>query len=181
MTYWIASLFSGAIVQLRRLQKKYSRVGNLYCTFDTCSSLEIERTPPATVRAQADRGFLSSATPQGTGADSTGSVHASSFHTDHIIGFVRREASGSLVQTVSRVRCRVTNVRRASLRWICCKCGQLVIREECSAGCGVASGYKFTAELRSGSHFYSFIYLIIQNFSSTLQQFIYFISVCIYP
>lgn len=144
--------FVGAVVQFRRLQKKYSQKGNAYCRFDVCSSLKVEQMASARYNASSEiRPFLGPKI-QGTGRDAERSPNA------NIIDLIRQESCGRLIQTIVRVRCRVTKVQRAVLRWTCCKCGHSVVKEECSATCGMSSGCKFNAELRSVVKLHIFVF-----------------------
>ena len=117
----------------------------MYCTFEACSSIVVERravtniaddllNPPSVVNVTASTSAEESTRKQ--------------LPNRYLIELIRSEAIGNFVQTISRVRCRVTAVQKASLRWLCKRCGEVVTRNECTGGCYSSAGYKFNAEAR---------------------------------
>lgn len=119
----------------------------MYCTFEACSSLVVEKRAVPTF----------SDAPLNPGPSVTRKVlnlaeeNTKQLPNVNLMELIRSEDEGNFVQTISRVRCRVTIVQKASLRWLCKRCGELVTRNECIGGCYGTVGYKFHAEARYAS------------------------------
>lgn len=119
----------------------------MYCTFEACSSLVVEKRAVPTFTQE----------PLNPGTSVTRKVlnlaeeNTKQLRNLNLMELIRSEDEGNFVQTISRVRCRVTIVQKASLRWLCKRCGELVTRNECVGGCYSAVGYKFHAEARYAS------------------------------
>lgn len=143
-TSYIDGILPGAIVRFRRLVRKFSRTRNMYCTFEACSSIFVKR--------RAAKNLTSiQPTPQfsfSIAASSSNEALTKELPNQCLIRLIQSEAQGRFVQTISRVRCRVIAVQRASLRWLCKRCGELVARNECAACCFCSPGYKLNAEAR---------------------------------
>ena len=134
----------GAVVQLRRFVRKFSRTRNMYCTFEACSSIVVEsRAVTNFTSVQLNPRSLDNVTASTSAVENTKQLP-----NRYLIDLIRSETQGNFVQTISRVRCRVTAVQKASLRWLCKRCGELVTRNECTGGCYSSVGYKFNAEAR---------------------------------
>jgi len=134
----------GAIVQFRRLVRKFSRSRNVYCTFEACSSVFVERREIQSLNdVQPNPQSLVSVTASGSGEETNKPLAQ-----HQLIELIQSEAQGKFVQTITCVRCRITTVQKASLRWLCKRCGELVTRNECTAGCYSSKGYKLNAEVR---------------------------------
>lgn len=135
---------SGATVQFRRFVRKFSRSKNMYCTFEACSSLVVEkRAVPTFTHVPLYPGPSVTRKALNLAEENTKQLP-----NLNLIELIQSEDEGNFVQTISRVRCRVTIVQKASLRWLCKRCGELVTRNECIGGCYGAVGYKFHAEAR---------------------------------
>ena len=144
----------GAIVQFRRLVRKFSRARNVYCAFEACSSVFVERRAIASLNdVQPNPQCLVSVTASRSGEETNKPLAQR-----QLIELIQSEAQGKFVQTITCVRCRVTAVQKASLRWLCKRCGELVTRNECTAGCYSSKGYKLNAEVR----YMSVIYVIFR-------------------
>jgi len=143
-TTYICGMLPGAIVQFRRLVRKFSRSRNVYCTFEACSSVFVERRAITSLNdVQPNPQFSVSVTASRSGEETNRPLAQR-----QLIELIQSEAQGKFVQTISFVRCRVTAVQKASLRWLCKRCGELVTRNECTAGCYSSKGYKINAEVR---------------------------------
>ncbi|XP_068693359.1 CST complex subunit CTC1-like isoform X1 [Montipora foliosa] len=143
-TNYICGLLPGATVQFRRFVRKFSRTRNMYCIFEACSSLVVERRAvPTFTRTPLNPGSSLTLTVSKVAEENTKKPP-----NRHLIELIKSEADGNFIQTISRVRCRVTVVQKASVRWLCKRCGELVTRNECTGGCYSAVGYKFNAEAR---------------------------------
>ena len=150
----------GAVVQFRRFVRKFSRTRNMYCTFEACSSIVVEsRAFTNFTDVQLNPRSSVNVTASTSAVESTKQLP-----NRHLIELIRSEAQGNFVQTISRVRCRVTAVQKASLRWLCKRCGELVTRNECTGGCYSSVGYKFNAEAR-----YVFLNYHLYKLQSTLS------------
>ena len=135
---------SGAFVQFRRFVRKFSRTRNMYCTFEACSSIVVERGTFSNITdVQLNPRPLDNVT-----ASTSTEENTTVLPNRYLIDLIRNETQGNFIQTISRVRCRVTAVQKASLRWLCKRCGELVFRNECTSGCYSSAGYKFNAEAR---------------------------------
>lgn len=118
----------------------------MYCTFEACSSVVVE--------TRAVTNFTDVPLDPRSSVSLTASASASAEENTkdppnrHLIDLIRSEAQGNFVQTISRVRCRVTAVQKVNLRWLCKRCGELVTRNDCTGGCYGSAGYRFNAEAR---------------------------------
>lgn len=147
----------GAIVQFRRLVRKFSRSKNMYCTFEACSAVVVER------RAVTNLSDIQS-NPQSSislTASKPGEEVSKQLPTGRLIELIQSEAEGKFVQTISCVHCRVTAVQKACLRWVCKRCEELVTRNECTAGCFSSQGYKLHAEVRYISAHFDATYRVL--------------------
>ena len=135
---------SGTIVQFRRFVRKFSRTRNMYCTFEACSYIVVERRTFSKITDVQLDPRLSDNVTASTSAEENTKV----LPNRYLIDLILNETQGNFIQTLSRVRCRVTAVQKASLRWLCKRCGELVFRNECTSGCHSSAGYKFNAEAR---------------------------------
>ena len=116
----------------------------MYCIFEACSSLVVERRAvPTFTPTPLNPGSSLALTVSKLAEENTRKPP-----NQHLIELIKSEADGNFIQTISRVRCRVTVVQKASVRWLCKRCGELVTRNECTGGCYSAGGYKFSAEAR---------------------------------
>lgn len=116
----------------------------MYCTFEACSSLVVEkRAVPTFTHVPLYPGPSVTRKALNLAEENTKQLP-----NLNLIELIQSEDEGNFVQTISRVRCRVTIVQKASLRWLCKRCGELVTRNECIGGCYGAVGYKFHAEAR---------------------------------
>lgn len=116
----------------------------MYCTFEACSSVFVERRAITNLNdVQPNPQSLVSVT-----ASRSGEEIIKRLPNRQLIELIQSEAQGKFVQTISCVRCRVTAVQKASLRWLCKRCGELVTRNECTAGCFSSKGYKLNSEVR---------------------------------
>ncbi|XP_078362482.1 CST complex subunit CTC1-like isoform X2 [Oculina patagonica] len=141
---YICGILPGAIVQFRRLVRKFSRSRNMYCTFEACSSVVVERraiTNLTDIQPNPQSSALVT-------ASTSGEEITKKLPNRRLIELIESEAQGKFVQTISCVSCRVTAVQKASLRWLCKRCEELVTRNECTAGCFSSKGYKLHAEVR---------------------------------
>ncbi|XP_031564165.1 CST complex subunit CTC1-like isoform X2 [Actinia tenebrosa] len=144
---YIDGLIPGAVITCRRFLSKLSRGGNIYCSFDACSSLTIDE--PATEHLAPSVHRASRSNSRACSSESLiKQPQLSSVPQRLLIDFVKCETSGSRIHTISQVRCRVTAVQKVSLRWQCARCGHVIIREECSQGCANTGGFTFSAEAR---------------------------------
>lgn len=137
-------LVVGATVQFRRFVRKFSRTKNMYCTFEACSSVVVESR---TVTNFTDVP-LKPRSSVNLAASTSLEENTKQLPNQRLSELIQSEAKGNFVQTISRVRCRVTAVQKASLRWLCKRCGKLVTRNACTGGCFSSGGYKFNAEAR---------------------------------
>lgn len=116
----------------------------MYCTFEACSSIVVERRAITNLTdVQLNPQSSVSATTSNPEEEVTKQLP---YH--HLIELIESEAQGKFVQTISWVSCRVTAVQKATLRWLCKRCEGLVTRNECTAGCFSTKGYKLHAEVR---------------------------------
>ena len=122
--------------------RKFSRSRNVYCTFEACSSVFVERRAITNLVQSNPKSSVSDT------ASRSGKETNKSLANRQLIELIQSEAQGKFVQTISCVRCRVTAVQKASLRWLCKRCGELVTRNECTTGCCSSKGYKLNAEVR---------------------------------
>jgi len=169
VTWWCTFVFPGAVVTCRRFLRKLSRKGNVYCSFEACSSLTVQAVaekglsvnhsvnqsinqsiiqsiiqsinhfflfPPDTTPSTADL-------PQ---AHQT--IQMCSVPRRFLVDLVTSETSGRRIQTISRIRCRVTSVQKLSMRWDCSRCSHVIVREECPQGCRSDVPFRFCAEAR---------------------------------
>lgn len=144
MNFTVYLFLLGAIVQFRRLVRKFSRTKNMYCTFEACSSIFVERRAATNFTGVQPNPQYS----VNVAASTSGEANTKELPNQYLVGLIQSEAQGKFVQTISRVRCRVTAVQKASLRWLCKRCGELVSRNECTTGCYSSVGYKLNAEAR---------------------------------
>lgn len=141
---YVCGILPGAIVQFRRFMRKFSRTKNMYCTFEACSSVVVERRAVTNFTdVPLDPRFSVSLTASASAEENTKDPP-----NRHLIDLIRSEAQGNFVQTISRVRCRVTAVQKVNLRWLCKRCGELVTRNDCTGGCYGSAEYRFNAEAR---------------------------------
>jgi hypothetical protein len=119
----------------------------MYCSFDACSSIIIEKAATGYLAPSAR---TASGNQPRTCATESSMKHPQMSSVPHrfLTDFIQCESSGSRIHTISQVRCRVTAVQRVTMRWQCAKCGHVIIREECSQGCTSSEGFKFSAEAR---------------------------------
>ena len=137
-------LLVGAIVQFRRFVRKFSRAKNMYCTFEACSSVVVESRAVTNFTDVPLKPRSSVNLAESTSLEE----NMKQLPNQRLSELIQSEAKGNFVQTISRVRCRVTAVQKASLRWLCKRCGKLVTRNACTGGCFSSVGYKFNAEAR---------------------------------
>ena len=150
--FFVVALFSpGAIIQCRRFIRKSSRSGNIYCLFDACSSIVVENRAAPNISEIPTR-LTASSNPAAHSSVVDSRMPAEERMTQipnrYLIELIRSESEGILVQTISRVRCRVTAVQRATLRWKCSRCGELAMKEECTGRCINPTECYFAAEAR---------------------------------
>lgn len=143
-TTCIGGMLPGAIVQFRRLVRKFSRSRNVYCTFEACSSIFVERRAVTNLHDIQPNSQSSLSVTASRSGEETNKPLANR----HLIELIQSEAQGEFVQTISCIRVQVTAIQKASLRWLCKRCGELVTRNECTAGCYSSKGYKLNAEVR---------------------------------
>ena len=124
--------------------RKFSRSRNVYCTFEACSSIFVERRAITNLKdVQPNPQSSVSITASRSGEETNRPLT-----NRHLMELIQSEAQGKFVQTISCICCRVTAIQKASLRWLCKRCGELVTRNECTAGCYSSKGYKLNAEVR---------------------------------
>ena len=123
----------------RRFLLKVSRSGNVYCSFEACSSLTVTTSAyqyPTVVQPNTNSKVVST------------NQRASSVPDRLLAELIQCEASGNRIHSISRIRCRVTSVQKLGMRWHCSKCSQVIIREECPQGCRGDERFRFCAEAR---------------------------------
>lgn len=111
----------GTLVCLRRLARKVSRSANIYCSFTSCSELQL------------DSGLETLC-----GSD----VPSLPEQLRHLSSFVDQSA---LDCTVARVTCSVRSVLEVTMEWLCTKCGQCVCSHTCPLHC-VDATHQFRAQ-----------------------------------
>ena len=141
----------GAVVQFHRFVRKFSRTWNMYCTFEACSSIVVERGAVTNFIDLFPRQQASGLIPGDTIVTSASTANDGKHKhlpNRYLIDLIRSETQGHFVQTISRVRCRVTAVQKASVRWQCKRCGEPIAGGECTNQCPSTIGYKLHAEVR---------------------------------
>lgn len=140
--------------------RKFSRSRNVYCTFEACSSVFVERRVITNLNdVQPNPQSSASGT-----VSRSGQEFNKPLANRLLIELIQSETQGKCVQTISCVRCRVTAIQRACLRWQCKRCGELVTRNECTAGCYSSKGYKLNAEVRYTSDMSSYSRILIGSY-----------------
>ena len=147
--------------------RKFSRSRNVYCTFEACSSVFVERRAISNLHDVQSNLRSSVSGAASRSAEGTEGINKP-LATRQLIELIESEAQGKFVQTISCVRCRITAVQKASLRWLCKRCGELVTRNECTAGCYSSKGYKLNAEVR-------YIYLLFMSYVELFSHFDWFL------
>ena len=87
----------------------------MYCTFEACSSIVVERRTFSNITDVQ----LNSRQPDNVTASTSAEENTKVLPNRYLIDLIRNETQGNFIQTISRVRCRVTAVQKASLRWLC--------------------------------------------------------------
>ena len=112
-------LLPGAVVTFEHVQHHISKQGNVYLSFEACSSVRIESLAI------------------GMSSNVTKSQENSHMGMRQIVEYINFQKSGKLVCTLSYISCRIVAVQKVDLRWICSVCG-LSSRNAC--GCHAREG-----------------------------------------